>query len=154
MKSKGFLDDIEKLVDEVWDSEKKQINTHVDREIKKMDMWYDNVSYRQMKAHHDAYKSEYLQEVDRRRWKSPYSEEHGGNPRRSPSTLRHKCDGCGVEIKVVCIEEKIDFNEWRVYDPGSFPPLRREHDHFYCPRCRQQINVIGKVIELTVNMME
>jgi hypothetical protein len=34
MKSEGFLDDMEKLVDEVWDAEKKQINTHVDSKKK------------------------------------------------------------------------------------------------------------------------
>lgn len=149
MSSEGFLDDIEKLVDEVWDSEKKQINTHVDREKKKMEMWYDAEVARQMQSHHEEYKNEYLREAQRRQlWDTPY-----GNPRRSPSTLRHKC-ACGVEHKVVYIEERINFNEWKVYDTSSFSSIRRKQDHFHCPRCRQQINVIGKVIELTVNMME
>lgn len=149
MKSEGFLDDIEKLVDEVWDSEKKQINTHVDREQKKMDMWYDNVSYRQMKAHHDVYKREYLQEVEKRRmWDSPY-----GDPRRS-STLRHKCGECGIEMKVVYIEDRIDFSRFDPSIPATMMERPIKHDYFYCPRCRQQVNVIGKVLELTINMME
>ena len=152
MKSKGFLDDIEKLVDEVWDSEEKQINTHVDREKKAMEFWYDKEVSHQIKRRHDEYRREYLSEVERRMWDSPYPRGHGRTP--SPSTLRHRCTECGVEIKVVYIEDKIDFNEWRAYDSGRFPPIRRKHDHFHCPRCRQQINVIGKVIELTVNMME
>ena len=65
MKSKGFLDDIEKLVDEVWDSEKKQINTHVDREKKKMDIWYDNAIERKMRYRMEDYRREYLSEWER-----------------------------------------------------------------------------------------
>ena len=155
MKGKGILDEIEKIVDEVWDVEKKQINIRVDNEKKKMDMWMDAAIERQMKIHHDEYKNEYLQEVQRRRlWDTPMlSTSYGGNPRRSPSTLRHKCSECGVNMKVVYIEERIDFSEWRAYDSGRFPPLERvKHDRFYCPRCRQQIHVVGKVIEITVEM--
>lgn len=149
MKSKGFLDDIEKIVDEVWDSEKKQINTHVDREKKKMDIWYDNTIDRKMRYRMEDYRREYLGEVERRMWDSPYPRGYGRTP--STSTLRHKCAECGVEIKVVYIEDRIDFGR---LDPSTLAERTIKHDHFHCPRCSRQINVIGKVIELTVNMME
>lgn len=157
MKREGILDDIEKIVDDAWDIEKKEINTHVDSEKNKMDMWYDDAVARQMKVHHDEYKREYLQELEKRSmWDSTYSSAYGGNPRTSPSALRHKCGQCGVNIKVVYIEERIDFNSYTAYGRSDRIPVmeRVEHDHFYCPRCREQINVIGKVIELTVNMTE
>ena len=81
-----------------------------------------------------------------------YSSNYGGNPRKSTTSLRHKCIECGVEIKVVYIEDRIDFNRYNSMD--RIHKMETKYDHFHCPRCRQQINVIGKVIELTVNMME
>ena len=155
MKREGILDEIEKLVDEVWDIEKKQINTHVDREKKKMDMWFDNAVERQMRVRHDEYRNEYLRELQRRQmWDSPMSGTYGGNPRRSPSTTRHKCGGCGLNMKVVYIEERIDFQRYMSFsDTDRVLNMEKvEYDHFFCPRCRGQIRVVGKVIEITVEM--
>ena len=61
---------------------------------------------------------------------------------------------CGVNMKVVYIEERIDFQQYAAYGTTDrvHQMERVQHDQFFCPRCRSQIKVVGKVIEITVEM--
>ena len=140
MKSEGFLDEIEKIVDEVWDAEKKQINTHVN-------------SYK--KAIAEEYQRDYLGEIERRSmWDTPYSRDYFTGIVRSVRTLRHKCD-CNTIIEVSYQDDRDEHRAIYSYGDYAGRPVemrRSEYDNFHCPRCRQQINVVGKIIDIRVNM--
>jgi len=141
MKSEGFLDEIEKIVDEVWDAEKKQINTHVN-------------SYK--KAIAEEYRREYFREIEKRSmWDTPYSRQYLTIPAKPVRTLRHKCD-CNTIIEVSYQDDRDEYRA--VYSYGDFAgrplKMRLEHDYFYCPICREGIRVAGKIIDVRVNMAE
>lgn len=140
MKSEGFLDEIEKIVDEVWDAEEKQINTHVN-------------SYEKTQV--QEYQREYLREIERRSmWDTPYSREYMTAPVRPVRTLRHKCD-CNTIIEVSYQDDRDEYRAVYSYGDYAGRPVemrRSEYDNFHCPRCRQQINVVGKIIDIRVNM--
>jgi len=160
MKSEGFLDEIEKIVDEVWDTEKKQINNHVDSYEKNIGLWEDKVLERIQGQRVQEYQREYLREIQNRTmWDTPYSSTrlHGDFPVRPISTLKHKCE-CSLEIEVSYLDSREEYRAIHYYgsDYAGHPveTRRPEYDHFHCPRCRQQINVIGKIMEIKVNMAE
>ena len=158
MKDEGFLDEIEKIVDEVWDQEKKQINNHVDYYEKDFKMWEDKVLERVQGQRVQEYQREYLREIQNRRmWDSPYSRQHMGEFQVKPiRTLRHKCQ-CSLEIEVNYHDYRDEYRAIHTYRSdfaGQPMETRRQYDHFHCPRCRQQVRVIGKVLEIKVNMAE
>jgi len=138
MKSEGFLDEIEKIVDEVWDAEKKQINTHVN-------------SYK--KALAEEYRRECFREIEKRSmWDTPYSRQPLTAPVRD---LRHKCY-CNTITEVSYQDYRDEYRS--VYSYGDFAgrpvKMRLKYDYFYCPVCGENIKVAGKIIDIRVNMVE
>jgi len=154
MKSEGFLDEIEKIVDEVWDTEKKQINNHVDSYEKNIGLWEDKVLERIQGQRVQEYQREYLREIQNRTmWDTPYSREYMGEFQMNQTgSLRHKCE-CGTHIEIIYEIDREQFDSYRSFDRMN-SMARRNIDHFHCPRCRQHIRVVGKVLEIKVNMAE
>jgi hypothetical protein len=138
MKSEGFLDEIEKIVDEVWDVEKKQINTHVN-------------SYK--KAVAEEYRREYFREIEKQSmWDKLYLRQ----PLTAPVKIfNHKCY-CNTITEVSCQDDRDEYRS--VYSYGGFAgrpvKMRLEYDYFYCPVCGENIKVAGKIIDIRVNMVE
>ena len=154
MKDEGFLDEIEKIVDEVWDSEKKQINTHVDSHEKDFNIWMEKALEHKV----EDYQREYLREIQRRNmWDSPYSRQYMGEFQTRPTrTLKHRCE-CSTNMVVTYLDNREEYRAVNYYGSDAGRPVemrRQEYDHFHCPRCRQQIRVVGKVLEITIDMTE
>jgi len=150
MKSEGILDEIEKIVDDAWDVEKKRINTHIDEYREEHKGHFDRMVMDEHRRHAARYRDQYMREIEKRtRWDSPYSQNFG-EYYSTPTKHRHKCTSCQSEIEVLFIEERHD---WRALTHGR-PIERREINHFYCPKCRSEIRIVGKILEIRINMTE
>lgn len=142
MKSKGFLDDIEKAVDDFSTEEKKQINTHVDSKID----WYKMLEEQRYKESINKSRSDRFQRERLQDWSDGWSTTTSP---KNKDTIRCKC---GAYIEIFFIQENVDK---RVYDWANYSrDMRIEVDQFFCPRCTAETRIVGKITDLKVKLME
>ncbi len=150
MSREGILDEIEKIVDEAWEVEEKGINTHVNEYQKQYIGHFDRMVKEEHHRHAERYKEQYRREIERRaRWDSPMPYNHLTGT--SPKTLTHKCDRCQTSVKVVYLQE--ENHQFNINDAHLIEKTIQV-DNFYCPRCRQEIRVVGKILEIRIDMTE
>jgi len=152
MKNEGILDDIEKIVDDFSVDNRKQINNSTCHkfsweesfkgELKRenarlsdfqrqfVNEWYYNEHVRHEKREYDR--------MLRRRYEQS---------RLRVERTNHKCR-CGLEIEIYYEARRVDIIS---FDDRAME--RYETDWFCCPKCREQIRVVGKLFKISVNLM-
>jgi hypothetical protein len=143
MKSKGFLDDIEKIVEDFSKEEKKQINTHINRVDSKINTMWDRMDRQQYTDSLEKFTNDYLQK---------YIGEWNTTP--TPTSIRKETIGCrcGAVIEISFTQERAsaDPYDWT----RRTVEISMERDHFYCPICRLENRIVGKIKGLKVTVME
>ena len=142
MKDKGFLDDIEKLVEDFSKEEKKQINTRVNYKTD-FAAWFSEAASRE-----DIYK---VHEFQRRYLEQTYT--GGWSTTTTPKNKEVIECRCGVQIEIFFIQGEImgpDHYDWT----RRTREVIREVDNFRCPRCAEGYRIVGKITELKVKMTE
>jgi hypothetical protein len=146
MKSKGFLDDIEKLVEDFSKEEKKQINTHINRVNSGINTMWGRMDRQQYTDSLENFRNHYLQR---------YIGEW--NTITTPTSIRKETIGCrcGAVIEISFTQERergigntYDWTRRRTVE------ISMETDHFYCPICRLENRIVGKIKGLKVKVME
>jgi hypothetical protein len=142
MKSKGFLDDIEKVVDDFSTECKKQINTNINRvDLENHPIW-DRLERQRHRDSLNRFSSEYLQQYT-----------GGQYPPTIPKSKEVVKCRCGVEIEIFFTQGEIvrsDSYDWT----RRTREVVREKDNFRCPRCAEGFRIVGKITDLKVKMME
>ena len=159
MKSDGFLDDIEKIVDEDWKPDKTKLNNHINNSKHKgfsFSKWYEENITGQKDYIFQVHQQEYMKSLEKEKYIRGHIDDfilvRDYTRKYNKKDLTHKCD-CGISIRVVYFYEEDKWDASFRYENESIIPSRKI-DHFYCPRCTRQIRVMGKILEIAVDKME